>query len=48
MATSMVRGGLRRLVMGELGPKNRRGLVGVDVRTVAGLRGGGNAEVSGA
>lgn len=44
----MVRGGLRRLVRGELGSKSGRGVVGVDVRTVTGLRGGGDTDVSGA
>lgn len=35
-------------VMRELGSKSGGGVVGVDVRTVAGLRGGGDAKVSGA
>ena len=36
------------MVKGELRTKSRRGVVGVDVGTIARLGGGGDAEVSGA
>lgn len=36
------------MVKRELRTESRRGVVGVDVGTIAGLGGGGDAEVSGA